>query len=108
MPSANLILMVKVVTELKAIIDGQNEKLSAQVEKMHSLEVKLATLRVASGVRAAEDHHTSVKLAERQIAIAGLRRLANAEWPRSAKIFLKNLNFRISRGAESCLSRRAR
>jgi hypothetical protein len=33
----------------------------------------------ANDVRSAEDRHTSVKLAEHQIAIAELRRLVNSE-----------------------------
>jgi hypothetical protein len=72
-------LIVGMVAELQGIIKAQDEKLTAQSEKMHSLELNLAAIQAASDLRDAEDRHTSVKLAEHQIAIAELRRLLNAE-----------------------------
>jgi hypothetical protein len=70
---------MSLVAELQGIIKAQDEKLTAQSEKMHSLELNLAAIQAASDLRDAEDRHTSVKLAEHQIAIAELRCLLNAE-----------------------------
>jgi hypothetical protein len=48
-------------------------QLKVQAENLRSLELKLAELRAANDLRSGEDRHTSVKLAEHQIAIAELR-----------------------------------
>ncbi|QIG98581.1 MULTISPECIES: hypothetical protein [unclassified Bradyrhizobium] len=72
-------VLVELIAELKAMIQDQDEKLNRQAENIRSLELKLVELVGANDVRSAEDHETSVRLAEHQIAIAELRRLANAE-----------------------------
>ena len=59
--------------------DAEDEQLEVQAENIRSLEPKLAELVGANDVRSAEDRHTSVKLAEHQIAIAEMRHRANAE-----------------------------
>jgi hypothetical protein len=72
-------VLVGLVAELKATIGDQDEKLKLQAESIRGLELKLAELVGATDRRSAEDRHTSVKLAEHQIAIAELRRLVNDE-----------------------------
>ena len=72
-------VLIGVVAELKAMIEDQDEQLEVQAENIRSLEPKLAELVGANDVRSAEDRHTSVKLAEHQIAIAEMRHRANAE-----------------------------
>lgn len=67
------------VADLKGMIEDQDEKLKAQAENIHNLELKLAELVGANDLRSAEDRHISIKLAEHQIAIAELRRLLNAD-----------------------------
>jgi hypothetical protein len=75
-------VLVEVVAELKAMIEDQDEKLKVQAENIRSLELKLAELRAANDLRSAEDGHTSVKLAEHQIAIDELRnRVVGAKKP---------------------------
>jgi len=69
---------IGLVAKLKAMIENQDEQLKVQAENIRSLELKLADLGGANDVRSAEDRHTSVKLAEHQIAIAELRHRANA------------------------------
>lgn len=72
-------VLVELVAELKAMIEGQDEQLKVQAENMRRLEVKLAELVGANDQRSAEDHRASVQLAEHQIAIAELRRMVTAE-----------------------------
>lgn len=72
-------VLIEVVADLKGMIEDQDEKLNAQTEKIHDLELKLAELVGANDLRLAEERHTNVKLAEHQIAIAELRRMIRAE-----------------------------
>jgi Skp family chaperone for outer membrane proteins len=72
-------VLIELVADLKGMIEDQDEKLKAQTENIHNLELKLADLRAANDRWSAEDDHTSVKLAEHQIAIAELRCLVSAE-----------------------------
>ena len=72
-------VLIELVAELKAMIEDRHEKMKAHAESTRNLEVELAELRAANDKRSAEHRHTSVKLAEHQIAIAELRHRANAE-----------------------------
>lgn len=72
-------VLIELVADLKCMIEDQDEKLKAQNENIHHLELKLAELVGANELRSAEDRHTRVKLAEHQIAIAELRHMASAE-----------------------------
>jgi hypothetical protein len=72
-------VLVEVVAELKVMMEDQDKKLNVQAENIRSLELKLAELIGANDLRSGEDRHTSVKLAEHQLAIAELRRLINVE-----------------------------
>lgn len=72
-------VLVELVADLKGMIEDQDEKLKAQTANIHNLELKLTELVGANDLRSAEDRHTSVKLAEHQIAIAELRCLVSAE-----------------------------
>ncbi|WP_375764547.1 hypothetical protein ACE10X_21290 [Bradyrhizobium sp. Pha-3] len=72
-------VLVELVADLKGMIEDQDEKLKAQTEKIHNLELKLAELVGANDLRSAEDRHISVQLAEHQIAIAELRHMIRAE-----------------------------
>jgi hypothetical protein len=67
----------RLIAELKAMMEDQDEKLKAQAKNIRNLELKLAELRAASDLRSSEDRQTSVKLAEHQIAET--RRLVNGE-----------------------------
>jgi hypothetical protein len=77
---------IGLVAELKAMIEDQDEQLKVQAENIRSPELKLADLGGANDVRSAEDRHTSVKLAEHQIAIAELRHCATGQMPNKAKV----------------------
>ncbi|MET4016059.1 hypothetical protein [Bradyrhizobium sp. S3.2.12] len=72
-------VLVELVAEVKALIEDQDDKLKALAENIRSLELKLDELGGATNLRSAECRSTSVKVTELQIAIAELRRLANAE-----------------------------
>ena len=61
------------------MIEDQDKKMKVQAENIRSLELKLSELVRANDQRSAENRHTSVKVAEHQIAIAEMRRLVNAE-----------------------------
>jgi hypothetical protein len=65
-------VLIELVAELKGMIQDQGEKLRVQAEDIRNLELKFVELRAANDLR-------SETLAEHQIAIAELRRLANAE-----------------------------
>nr|WP_224741169.1 hypothetical protein [Bradyrhizobium sp. 2S1]MCK7667578.1 hypothetical protein [Bradyrhizobium sp. 2S1] len=72
-------VLVEAIAELKGMIQDQDEKLRVQSDNIRGLELKLAELVGANEQRSSDDRHTSVKLAEHQIAIAELRRLVKAE-----------------------------
>jgi hypothetical protein len=72
-------VLVGVIAELRAMIEGQDEKLKVQAESIHSLELKQSELVRANDLRSAEDRCTAAKLAEYQIAITELRRMINAD-----------------------------
>lgn len=72
-------VLIELVAELKGMIEDQDEKLKAQTENIHNLELKLAELVGANNLRLAEERRISVQLAEHQIAIAELSRLLRLE-----------------------------